>query len=258
MKNTTDTYKKDLAAELIRTSFKLRYNNSVLGFLWVLLNPLLTFLILYIVFSNFSKDQSIENYPVYLLSGLIIYTFFSESLIFGMNSLLEKAGIILKVNFPRELAVVSSSTMAVINLSINLIVLTVFALFTGVHTTVWGVGYFFFCLAVLFILMLGLSFFTSILLVKLRDLTHIADLVVKLMFYATPIFYSVTILPLAVQKLMAYNPLAIIIGAARTGLLYGKIIEVDKMLALLVLGIVLLTLGWFYFNKQVKRIAEKF
>ncbi|MCA9381824.1 ABC transporter permease [Candidatus Dojkabacteria bacterium] len=258
MKGTSDTYKKDLGIELIRTSFKLRYNNSVLGFLWVLLNPLLTFLILYIVFSNFSKDQNIENYPIFLLSGLIMYTFFSESLIFGMNSLLDKAGIILKVNFPRELAVISSSSMAVINLAINLIVLTIFAILTNLHATIEGILYFIFCLFVLFILMLGLSFFSSIWLIKLRDLSHISDLVVKLMFYATPIFYSITILPFAVQKLMKFNPLAVIITAGRTGLLYGEIVEVQQVLILLLIGLAVLVAGWFYFNNQVKKIAERF
>lgn len=114
--NTTENQKwqLDLLRELIRTSFKLRYNDSVLGFIWVILKPLLTFTVLFIVFSNFKSDVygSIETFQVYLLVGVVFYGYFSESILSGMDSLLGLAHIILKVQFPKQLAVLSSQGLA--------------------------------------------------------------------------------------------------------------------------------------------------
>jgi len=249
--------KNDLLIELVRTNFKLRYNNSFLGFLWVLLKPFCMFLVLYFIFSYF-RGGWIENYQVYLLLGIILYTFFNEGVVFGMTSILGTAHIILKVNFPREIALTSSVVMAVVNLLINLFILGVFILFNPLHLNFLSIGYFILVLGILFLLIYGISFFSSIILVKLRDLEHITTLVMQLLFYGTPIFYPVSILPEKVQKIVMLNPLTIIVQAARSALIYGEVKYVGEILIVLSISIVLVIAGSLYFQKNVKRVAELF
>ncbi|MBN2016425.1 ABC transporter permease [Candidatus Dojkabacteria bacterium] len=256
MKSKLDN-RKDLLVELVRTNFKLRYNNSFLGFIWVLLKPLMTFMVLYIVFSKF-KGGWVENYQMYLLLGIILYTFVNEGIIFGMNGILQIAHIILKVNFPREIALASSLIMAVINLTINLFILALFGLFNPVSPTLVTLGYFILIIGVIFALIYGISFFTSLILVNLRDLQHIAELIMQLLFYATPIFYPIESLPEYIQKIVKLNPLTVLIQAAREALIYGNIKYLNEVGLLLFVSILLFFLGSLYFKNNVKRIAEKF
>lgn len=251
------TNRKDLLIELVRTNFKLRYNNSLLGFIWVLLKPLLTFVILYVVFSRF-KGGWVENYQMYLLLGIILYALVNEGIIFGMSGLLDTAHIILKVNFPREIALAASLIMAVINFTINLFILALFALFNPVSPNIVALLYFFSIVACTFFLVYGVSFFTSIILVKLRDLQHITELVMQLLFYATPIFYPLESLPQSIQGIVMLNPLAILIQAARQALIYGEVSYVNEILVLFVVSVVCLYSGGMYFKRNVKRIAEQF
>ena len=243
--------------ELVRTNFKLRYNNSLLGFFWVLLKPLFTFVILYIVFSKF-RGGWVENYQIYLLLGIIIYTFVSEGILFGMKGILGTAHIILKVNFPREIALAASLIMAVINLVINLLILFVFIIFNPVSTNVVALIYVGVLIFVIFMLVYGFSFFTSIILVKLRDLEHITELALQLFFYATPIFYPLDLLPETVQKIIKLNPLTILIQAAREALIYGKVESLLEIGIVAVIAALMLFFGSIYFKRNVKKIAENF
>ena len=243
--------------ELVRTNFKLRYNNSLLGFIWVLLKPLLTYVVLYIVFSQF-KGGWVENYQMYLLLGIIIYTFVNEGIVFGMNGILGTAHIILKVNFPREIALGASLIMAVINLVINLFILSIFILFNPVSPTVLSFLYFIAIIVILFSLIYGMSFFTSIILVRLRDLQHITELIMQLLFYATPIFYPLDSLPQVVQKVVSLNPLTILIQAARKALIHGEIVNLKAVSVIALIALLGLLFGSVYFRRNVKRVAESF
>jgi len=249
--------KKDLLIELVRTNFKLRYNNSVLGFLWVLIKPLMTFVVLYFVFSNF-KGGWVENYQIYLLLGIIIYYFVNDGVVYGMKGLLQMAHIVLKVNFPREIALASSHIMATINFVVNLFILALFVVFNPISPTFGSMIYFVVICIILFFGIYGLSFFTSIILVKLRDLEHVTGLVMQLLFYATPIFYPVDALPAVMKKLVFLNPLTILIQSARDALIYGKITYTRGIFIIAILVVVLLIVGTLFFRKNVKRIAEKF
>ncbi len=262
---------KDLLFELIKTNFKIRYNNSILGFVWVLIKPFAMFTILYFVWTAF-RGQTVENYQVKLLLGIILYTFVNEGIIFGMNGLLDKAHIILKVNFPREIAVLSSVGMAVINLSINLIIFIVFSFFNPVHPSIIGVLYFFFVISIFILMVYGFNLFLSILLIRLRDLQHIFELFFQLLFWGTPIFYEIGTNPGQIGgkmgNLVSLNPLGWLIDISREALIYGKIAnltiwgyEVSSlsiMLILLIMSMLLIFFGKIYFQNQVKKVAEYF
>lgn len=249
---------RDLFLEFVRTTFKLRYRNSLLGFTWVLLKPFLTFLVLYVVFLNFNRNNPIQNYTLYLLLGIMMFNFFSESLTFGMGSLLEKAHIILKVNFDRSISTISSMSIAGINFLINLVVLGIFALFNTPQGGLIHIGYFLLISAIMFILMTGVAYFTSILMIHFRDLENITQIFLQLFFYATPIFYSIDILPEAVRNIVQLNPIYIFISASRDAIIRGEITRVGEIAFLAVVSIVVFLIGRVYFVRRVKRVAEFF
>ena len=195
----------DLLYELVRTNFKLKYNDSILGFIWVLLKPFLVFLVLYIVFSQVAKAQVKENFQIYLLIGVILYSYFSESIISGMNSLLDKAHIILKVNFDRKIAVYSGQILALINLLINLVILIIFSIFSELNLNLVTFAYFIFILLTITFVTLGISFFTSVIFIKFRDLLHISEIGLQVLFYASAIFFPIDQVPSRMSLLFIDN-----------------------------------------------------
>lgn len=250
---------KDLLLELVKTDFKLRYNNSVLGFLWVLIKPFMMFTILYTVFSHFfGTGDGIENYPLYLLLGIIINQFFTEGTINGLYSLVNKSGIILKVNFPKQIAVVGSTVIAIINFIINLLIFGVFSLIFGTHLNLGSVLYFLFVILILYLFILTLAYFLSILYVKFRDLSHIWELALQVLFYLTPIIYPMDFLKGTIYTIVALNPLTRIILSSREALIYGRIEFVKSNLILLGILMPVFFLSRWVFDKNVKKIAEEF
>lgn len=258
----------DLLYQLVRTNFKLKYNDSILGFLWVILKPFMIFLILYVVFSQVAKGVAKESFQIYLLIGIIFYSYFTESIVLGMNSLLDKAHIILKVNFNRTIAIYSGQILALINLTINLGILTVFALFNKVEINLLTFLYFVLILTIMTMLTLGMSFFTSIIFVKFRDLLHITEITLQLLFYASAIFFPIEQVPdkmtilfmkdIPVQGILKLNPLFILIQAARDAFLTGEVTHIRKVIALAVFSLFLVIVGRMQFRKKVKKVAEFF
>lgn len=252
----TKTNHRDLLFELIRTNFKLRYNNSILGFLWVLMKPFLYFLMLFIVFTAFRGGEASAEYGANLLLGIIVYTLVNEGIVFGMHALTDLAGVILKVNFPRQVAITSAVFMAVVNFAFNIIILLVLALIGRFIPTLEGFIYFAFILIMTIFALYSISLFSSILLVKIRDLEHIMELVMQLVFWGSAVFYSIDDMTGTFGQLIRLNPLALIIHASRRALLQGDIIHVKAMIILAILSVVLYFVGTLYFKKNIKRIAE--
>lgn len=251
----------DLYKQFVKTTFKMRYKGSILGFFWVLLKPFFMFLILFLIFSHMSGQAAgltSQQYAVYLLSGLIVYTFFNEGVIWGMGSIMERAGLIVKINFKRAVVVASSLTMALINFSINLGIVISVALILNIHITFLGLAYILLICFTMFLALYGISFFTSIWLVHVRDLQHIMELVIQLLFYASAVFFPVEMIPEKYRFIVYYNPIARFIKAVRQALIYGKITDIYFVLLCLGLSVVVVLLGRIYFKKHIKQIAEYF
>jgi ABC-2 type transport system permease protein len=249
----------DLFVELTKTSFKLRYQNSVLGVLWVLIKPYSTFIVMYLVWTRV-LNQSMPNYQLYLLIGIVIYTFTNELIITGQMALLERANIILKVNFPRQIAIISALTNSLINLAINMVLVFIIILLSGQTITFIGVLYFLFVALILFLFGLSLSFFTSVLSVRFRDLKNILELAVFLLYWATPILFTVSnsVIPGPFTQVIAANPLGILINQIRASFgIYGEI-DLPLMLVYFVVSIICVLVGWAYFNVNVKKVSEYF
>lgn len=175
--------------EMVSTDFKVRYQGSALGYMWSLLKPLFLFAILYVVFTYIIPlGKDIEHYPVYLLMGVVLWNFFTESTVIGASSVVARGDLIRKISIPRYLVVLASSLSALINLGLSLIVVFIFALLNGIMPSLswlWMIP----IIIELFIFSLGVSFLLSAAYVKFRDITYIWEILLQAGFYATPIIY---------------------------------------------------------------------
>ena len=254
-----------LLRELVVTDFKLRYQGSVLGYAWSLLKPLFLFAIMYVVFGLLVKLGTIEHYAVYLLLGIVLWTFFSEVTNQGMESVLARGDLLRKINFPKYIIVFSTSISALINLTLNLLIVAVLMLVNGVQldASSWMIVLY---IAEIYIFALGLAFLLSALNVKYRDTGHIWEILMQAAFYATPIIYPLSIVveksELAAQLLLM-NPIAQAIQDARYVLITDQSVTINNLFVnpwfiLVPLAIVVITfvVGVVYFKKTSRRFAE--
>lgn len=147
-----------LLGELVKTDFKLRYQGSVLGYLWAILRPLLMFAILYVVFAKLLRmGGDIPHYPVYLMTGTVLWNFFTECTGQGIQAIVQRGDLLRKISFPKYIIVISATVTALINLSINLCVIIIFALINGV-TPSWSWFLVIPLIAELYAFALGISF----------------------------------------------------------------------------------------------------
>lgn len=254
-----------LLRELVVTDFKLRYQGSVLGYAWSLLKPLLLFAIMYVVFGMLVKLGSIEHYAVYLLLGIVLWTFFSEATNQGMNSILARGDLLRKISFPKYIIVLSTTISALINLTLNLVIVGVLMVLNGVDLgpNSW--------LAILYIIeiyifALGLTLFLSALNVKYRDTGHIWEIIMQAAFYATPIIYPLSLVveksELAAQVLLM-NPVAQAIQDVRYVLVTKESVTASSLyvndLYVLVPFAIVVTVfvgGIIYFSRHSRYFAE--
>lgn len=245
----------DLFYELVRTDFVMRYNNSVLGFTWVLLKPLLLFAIIVFIFSWFFQSTD-PLYRYNLLLGIILFSYLSEATKRGVVSLFEKSKIILKVNFPKVLAIYTSVFNSFISFFFSMLAYLIFWLFTkGANGNIL-IFYFLLQVTILTMLITGISFFVSILYPKFRDLLSIWEILLRLLFYFTPIIYPVAMIPDKYQKLFFLNPLAVIVTESRKAIISGQSPSWPHTFYVLFISLVVLISGYFFFNKKVRSVAE--
>lgn len=250
--------------EMVISDFKIRYQGSVLGYLWTLLKPLFIFLVLYIVFAViFKAGKGIPNYPIYLFLGIMLWGFFSEVTQSSLRVVVDRGDLIRKINISRWLLVISASFSALINLIFNLVVLLIFAVISGMHFPITSLALPIFVVEV-YLFSLGLAFCLSTLYVKYRDVSYVWDVVLQAGFYATPILYPLGLVTNdTMQKIIISSPLAQAIQGARSTFVSSETLTISKVFgeswALLIpISIVALTLagGVLYFKKESKYFAE--
>lgn len=254
-----------LLRELVVTDFKLRYQGSVLGYAWSVLKPLFLFLILYIVFEKFLRlGRDIEHFPVYLLLGMVLWTFFTEATGQGLQSIINRGDLIRKINFPKYIIVISGTISALINLMINMVVVFIFCLFNGVEVRPEALLIFPLIIE-LYIFALAIAFFLSAINVKYRDIGYLWEIFLQAAFYATPILYPLQLvmkeMPKAPNWIMM-NPVAQVIQDAREVLVTRQtvtgweIIHDARTYIPFVIILVLVVLGAYYFRRNQKTFAE--
>jgi ABC-2 type transport system permease protein len=255
-----------LLSEMVRTDFKLRYQNSVLGYLWSLLKPLFLFVIMYVVFTQFLKiGRGVPNYPISLLLGIVLWNFFAESTTSALKSIVGRGSLIRKINIPRYLIPISVVASAMINLALNLIVVFVFVLLAdNTPLSLKTIVIFPILLVELLAVSLATGFFLAAFYVKFRDIEHVWDVAKQALFYTIPIVYPLTMISsVQIQKVLILNPLAQIIQDARAVITYGGTPQINDLYAnrfaiLVPIGLVIIAIlvGSIYFRKHSKYFAE--
>jgi lipopolysaccharide transport system permease protein len=196
-----------------------------------------------------------------LLLGIMVMSFFNEGVMMGLGSLMSKAGIILKIKFPREIVVFSAVTISLLDFIFNMVVFAIFSIFTPV--TVTPVSFILFLMAILslYILITGVSLFLSIMYIKLRDIHNLMQVVLQLFFWLTPVYYQLEMLPKNLQRIVMLNPLTTILTLARKGLITGdQVVMTDflDMTKIFLVCLLVLIVGIIFFRKRVVKIAEYF
>lgn len=247
---------------MVSTDFKVRYQGSILGYFWSLLKPLFLFAILYIVFTYIIPlGKDIEHYSVYLLTGIVMWNFFTEATMQGASSVVARGDLIRKISIPRYLVVIASSLSALINLGLSLIVVFIFALFNGIMPS------FSWLLIIpiafeLYVFALGASFLLAAMYVRFRDITYIWEILLQAAFYASAIIFPITMVPLGLHGLFFMNPIVQIIQDARwaiatdTSITIWTTVQSWYIIVPFVIIIATAIIGFLYFRKRSPYFAE--
>lgn len=245
--------------ELLKTNVKKeirgKYKKSFFGIIWSFLNPLLQLAVYAIIFPIILKVQQ-ENYVIFVCSALIPWTFFTTVVAQSSGIIIGNANIIKKVYFPREILPISVTTSAAINFLISTIIILAFVLFSGLGIT-WHIVFYPMVLLVQYILSLGISFILSSVTVYFRDLEHFVGIAIMLLFYATPIVYSIKTIESGYATILKLNPMAHIVEAYRSIFYYQDIPNLKYLGILFVISTVLCVIGYYIFKKLEKRFAEE-
>ncbi len=245
-----------LTSVMAVTDFKIKYDNSILGYLWSLLKPLLMFGTLYLVFSVFVRWQ-VENYRLYLLLGIILWNFLSEVTLNSMVLLESKASILKKIYFPRWIIVVASSLTSLLTLLLNIGVFFIFFVFSGAHFRMSALLFVVY-LAELYIFVVGLALLLCALFPKFRDIHHIWEVFVQLGFWATPIIYPISIVPAKYHTLIFLNPVARIIQGCRQAVIGpgSEFLGLTNHIIIVSVAVGLFAIGLGMFNRLSRSFAE--
>ena len=246
-----------LITQLIARDFKVKYKRSVLGILWSLLNPLLTMTVMTIVFSQmFRFDVPGTNYIVYLMTGIIMFNYFSSASNAAMASVVENFTLINKVYIPKYIFPIAKCLFVGIDFLLTLIPWFIIILLTqiGLGTHPASINIYYLLLPVIFLCLflftVGMGLLLSCMSVFLRDVFHIYGIVLTLWNYLTPVFYSVDMLPDILKTLMKFNPLYQFINGARSIVLYGTPPDLLHFGLMALIGIITLIIGGLIFKKN--------
>ncbi len=249
------------------TEFRRTYFGTVLGYVWSLIRPLMLFGVLLFVFTRVFKigSEEVEHYPVMLLLGIVLFTFFQESSTNAVTSVVAQEGVVRKTQFPRLVIPLATVVTGAFNFCLNLVVVFAFIFAFGVEPA-WTWLLFPLALAVLFVFTCAVSTMLSVLYVRFRDVAIIWVVLAQMLFYATPILYPITVFKddETLQHLLMINPLAVIFEQVRVWILAepeapsaaaaaGGTLHLLPAAAIFV-GVCLFA-AWI-FNREAPRVAE--
>lgn len=239
----------------VKKDIRGKYKGSFLGILWSFINPLLSVLVYAIVFPYIMR-MKVENYLIYLITGIIPWTFFTSSINTGIISILSNADIIKKVYFPRILLPISSVTSALVNFIISCVIILIFCIFSGV-----GVSIYLLWLPLVaiiqYIMLLGFTFILSAIEMYMRDIEHIISFILAMAFYVTPILYKPEIFPENLSWIIKINPMAYLVDAYRSIFLYQENPNFYGLGIVSIFSIIIFIIGYNIFEKLQKGFAEE-
>lgn len=250
MNTYIDNFRKfrPLLNELITRDIKNKYRKSILGVFWTILNPLFMMIVLSVVFSNLFKFD-IEYFPVYLLSGQLIFNFFSESTTNAMGAIIANGPLIKKIYVPKYVFVLSRIFSSSINLlaSFTALIFVMLAMRVELHYTILLVP-----IPLFFVIgfSLGVGLLLAALTVKFRDIMHLYSVFVTALMYLTPVIYPMSILPEWLEKVVLLNPLTNILIMFRDVMMNNTLPSISSMVIAFVEVVVVMVLGLYVFYKR--------
>lgn len=239
---------KYLLSDLVTRDLKVKYRRSVLGFLWSILNPLLMMLVITAVFANIFKFD-IKDFPVYYLTGILIFNFVSESTSSAISSIINGAGLIKKVYIPKYIFPLEKCLFAFVNMLFSLIAVAIVFIIVQMELH-WTILLFPIPMIYAFIFSVGLSLILSALNVFFRDIGHLYSVWVVAWMYLTPIIYPVSVLPEAMLTVIKLNPLYYYVTYIRNVMIYGKLPDLQDNLICIGFSLLFLALGLVLFKKK--------
>lgn len=248
--NILHTFKKNqfLLEELVKRDFKQKYKRTVLGMGWSLLSPLLTLLVMRLVFTQFF-GRDMAHYTTYLFAGNLLYSYFREATTGGMNALMSNAHIFTRINVPKYFFLLTKNVSAALNFLITLVVFLLFAALDGVVFR-WTFFLMLYPMIMLTLMNIGFGMILSALYVFFRDVQYLYDIFTLLLMYLSAIFYTVDAYPVNIQQLFMLNPLYACIRYVRIVVLEGAVPSLAHHSLLLLYAAVLLFLGGMIYKKK--------
>lgn len=246
---------RELVYQFVSRSIKTRYKRSVLGVFWTLLNPLLTMIVLTIIFSQVFRF-SVDNYPIYVLCGLVVWNFYSNATSGAMSDMLWSGSLIGRIYMPKSVFAVSAVGTGLINLLISLIPVFIIALVLRIQITP-AILVMPFSILLLAIFSLGFGLTLSTTAVFFGDMEPVYNVLLMIWFYATPIIYPVDVIPDQFQWLIRFNPLFYFLTIFREPLYNGTVPDLSFWIISSLLAFGMLVIGAYTFTSKTNEYAYR-
>jgi ABC-2 type transport system permease protein len=236
-----------LFEELVKREFKKKYKGTVLGMIWSLLSPLLTLLVMRVIFGGFF-GSSVDNYTTYLFCGNLVFSYFNDSCSLGMLSLRNNADIFTKIKVPKFLFLLAKNVQTLINFAMTLAVFLLFCVLDGVAIT-WKFSLLLYPIICLLLLNIGVGLILSALFVFFRDMQYLWTVFAQLLMYASAIFYTTDGFSPWLRSALHLNPVYLCITYFRQIVLSGTVPGLWFHLMMLLYGLLALGIGCLIYKK---------
>jgi len=241
--------------ELAWADFKLKYQGSAFGLLWTLLKPFLMLLTLYVVFKYF-LGVGIDNFHLYILFGIIVWNFFADCMKDTMMSLKSKSNILKSISIEPSLIIFSATLHSFLTFLINLVIFFIIYLFSGLSVHVFLLGMLPLSLF-LFVFVYGASLILSYLYLRVDDMDHIWDVTTQLLFWMTPVVYSLERIPAWFERFYMLNPVSRYLVHGRSLFLYETVPELKQIVITVVITLAIIVVGLYVFRNQSRQFLER-
>ncbi len=246
---------RQLLKSNVRKEIRGKYKGSFLGVLWSFVNPLLTTLVYAIVFPFLLKGAQ-PHYTTFIVIAILPWSWFTTVISQGTSTILVNGNILKKVYFPREILPISINVSGLINFLISCLIVCIFVMVSGIG---FSINIIFLPIVILiqFVLLQGIIFITSSINVYVRDLEYIVNFLVTMLFYGTPVLYSIDMFPQKIQNILYFNPMTTIIESYRKIFFYHEAPNFLSLLFVFLFSVALLFIGIKVFKKLSKGFAEE-
>ncbi len=243
-----------LIRKLILKDFKIRYRNMSLGAFWSLLNPLVMMAVLSFVFTKILPSSQ-QNYPVFVMCGLVPFNFFASAWAYGTSSILDNAGLVKRIPVPREILPIASVLSNCVHLLIQIALLLLLVLLSGFKVNlawlwlpvIWGLEVLFVC---------GLALISAGINVYIRDTRYVVESVNTVLFWLVPVIYPFSIVPQQYKEIYQFNPVAALVLAMRSIFLEGQAPPTTLLIKLPLVSIATFIAGWVIFGRLKSRFYD--